>query len=109
MSEGRAREEGGRAEGGGREPVPSQEPRLATAGLPAPPLLSEVAFAPFLLQLPLGLPRSRPGSLPGRRRPARLNLLQEVGGEQPHLAAGVDLDVAASFISFLHHNLGLKD
>lgn len=34
-----------------------------------------------------------------------LNLLQEVGGEQPHLAAGVDLDVATSFISFLYYDL----
>lgn len=42
---------------------------------------------------------------PASRRQKRLNLLQEVGGKQPHLAAGVDLDVATSFISFLHYDL----
>lgn len=40
-----------------------------------------------------------------QQAPAPLNLFQKVGGEQPHLAAGVDLDVAANFISFLHHDL----
>lgn len=51
-------------------------------------------------------PRPEPGLGVRQQAPVHLNLLQKVGGEQPHLAAGVDLDVAANFVSFLHYDLG---
>lgn len=52
-------------------------------------------------------PRPEPGLGVSRQQaPVHLNLLQKVGGEQPHLAAGVDLDVAANFVAFLHYDLG---
>lgn len=75
------------------------------------------AFPTLLIQysLPLPLPSpARTGPRPERgvgvsrqQAPVLLNLLQEVGGKQPHLAAGVDLDVTTSFISFLHYDLGV--
>lgn len=71
------------------------------------------AFPTLLVPLPLPSP-ARTGPRPERgvgvsrqQAPVHLNLLQEVGGKQPHLAAGVDLDVATSFISFLHYDLGV--
>lgn len=77
------------------------------------------AFPTLLIQysLPLPLPSpARTGPRPERgvgvsrqQAPVLLNLLQEVGGKQPHLAAGVDLDVTTSFISFLHYDLVLLE
>lgn len=89
--------------GGGNQSLPRRPATLWRAFPPLPPS-SIVAFAPFLPSLHWACPEWGMGIF-GQQAPARLNLLQEVGGEQPHLAAGVDLDVAAGFISFLHHYL----
>ena len=89
--------------GTGASPFPEAPSRFG--GLPGPPRPSLVfAFAPFLPTLHWACPGWGLG-ISHRQASARLNLLQKVGGEQPHLAAGVDLDVAAGFIAFLHHNL----
>lgn len=34
------------------------------------------------------------------------DLLQEVHGEEPHFAAGVDFHVTVHLLTFLHHDLG---
>lgn len=92
---------------GGNQSLPGSPVMRRGPSHPSPTRHS--CFRPFPPQPPLGLPRMGHGYLPSAGA-ARLNLLQEVGGEQPHLAAGVDLDVAAGFISFLDHDLsgGLK-
>lgn len=99
----------GQGERGGGQPLPRDVTVLPQA---SPALLLQHPSTPSSSSsLPPSRartgPRPEPGlGVSGPRAPPHLNLLQEVGGEQPHLAAGVDLDIAASFVSFLHDDLG---